>query len=481
MRTHGRAALATAILLGLITVLGTTSPAFAARPSLSGGIKGSPQPELKPFRIAPATSGGSVAIEPDGSLVVAYGIKSGNGKTAVCVLARGGHACTGGGPVDLTPLSGDDEFPSTYAFVSSANHVEVIENDCCDSSPSGGDLLFTSTDGGHAFGPPVRIGSLGINAAALVGGQIVFTAGDDRNGTEVESVPVNASGPPAGIATAIGGQDAVDVGIADFRGGVLVASDNLGTPDTVRVAYARSGTNFDATSSYHLAGTFRGQSLIGISGGALLTEQTSGRDALELRLFNGTSFGPAHTVPDTAGGGPEWFTVDQDPGGTVHVFNESTHLARTYDLYEETTSTGAHWDSPVDLGDAVDSTGFAVGLDRSGSGLVLGTPGTAIGYPVLARQDVTFTLSKSSVKKGRTVTGSGTVRAKAPGRLIQLQAERSGRWYTVGSTHETASGTFKFTIRGNGTGSHSFRAVASDLAGYVMYGYSPARTLRVTS
>lgn len=480
MRTHGRAALATATLLGLLTVLGTTSPAFASRPSLSGGIKGSPQPELKPFRIAPATSGGSVAIEPDGSLVVAYGIKSGNGKTAVCVLARGGHACTHGGPVDLTPLSGDDEFPSTYAFVSSANHVEVIQNDCCDSSASGGDLLFTSTDGGATFGAPVRIGTLGMSAAALVGQDIVFTTGDTTS-TQVESVPVNASGPPASIATPISGQDAVNVGVANFRGGVLAASDNDGSPDTVRVAYARSGTNFDATSSYHLAGTFRDESLIGVSGAALLTKQTAGREALVLRMFNGTRFGPAHTVPDTAGGGPEWFAVNQDPGGTVHVFNESTHLARTYGLYEETTSTGAHWDSPVDLGDAVASTGFAAGLDRSGSGLVLGTPGEATGYPVLARQDITFTLSKSSVKKGRTVTGSGTVRAKAPGRLIQLQTERSGRWYTIGTTHETASGTFKFTIRGNGTGSHSFRAVAADKAGYVMFGYSPARSLRVTS
>ena len=480
MRTHGRAALATATLLGLLTVLGA-SPALASPGSaITGGIKGSPQPELKPFRIAPATSGGSVAIEPDGSLVVAYGIKSGHGKTAVCVIARGGHACSHGGPVDLTPLSGDDEFPSTYAFVSSASHIEVIQADCCDSSASGGDLLFSSTDGGATFGAPVRIGTLGMAAAALVSGHIVFTSGDTTS-TQVESVAVNASGPPPGIATPISGQDAVDVGIADFRGGVLVASDDDGTPDTVRVAYARSGTDFDATSSYHSAGTFRGQSLVGISGGALLTEQTSGRDALELRLFNGKGFGPAHTVPGTAGGGPEWFAIDQDPGGTVHVFNESTHLARTYGLYEETTSTGAHWDSPVDLGDAVDSTAFAVGLDRSGSGLVLGTPDTAIGYPVLARQDITFTLSKSSVKKGATVTGSGTVRAKAAGRLIQLQTERSGRWYTVGSTHETASGTFKFTIRGNGTGSHSFRAVASDKAGYVLYGYSPTRSLRVIS
>ncbi len=477
-KQHWRVALATATLLGVLCVLGT-SPALAASPGISGGgVKGSPQPELKPFRLGPASTAGSVAIEPDGSLVVAYGIKSGNCKTAVCVLARGGHRCTAGA-VTLSPLSGDDEFPATYAFVSSANHVAVIQNDCCDSSSAGGDLLFTSTDGGRTFGAPVRIGTLGMAAAALVGQHIVFTEGDTSS-TQIESVPVNASGPPASVATPITG-DAVDVGVANFRGGVLAASDNDGSPDTVRVAYARSGTNFDATSSYHLAGTFRDESLVGVSGGALLTEQASGRNALELRLFNGHSFGPAHTVPDTAGGGPEWFAVDQDPGGTVHVFNESTHLARTYGLYEQTTTTGASWDSPVDLGDAVGSTGFAVALDRSGSGLVLGTPGQATGFPVLARQDITFTLSKSTVHKGRTVTGSGQVRPKAPGRVIELQVERSGLWYTVGTARESASGTFKFTIRGNGTGSHQFRAVASDLAGYVMYGYSAARTLRVTS
>ena len=70
-KQHGRVALATATLLGLLSVLGT-SPALAASPGLAGGgVKGSPQPELKPFRLGPAATGGSVAIEPDGSLVVA--------------------------------------------------------------------------------------------------------------------------------------------------------------------------------------------------------------------------------------------------------------------------------------------------------------------------------------------------------------------------------------------------------------------------
>ena len=79
-KPYGRAALATAAVLGLLTALGT-GPAFASPgAAFTGGVKGSPQPELKPFRIAPSVSGGSVAIEPDGSLVVAYGIKSGHGQ-----------------------------------------------------------------------------------------------------------------------------------------------------------------------------------------------------------------------------------------------------------------------------------------------------------------------------------------------------------------------------------------------------------------
>jgi hypothetical protein len=211
----------------------------------------------------------------------------------------------------------------------------------------------------------------------------VFTAGDNSGGAQVESVPaIGASGPPAEIATAIT-QAAYDVGVGSYQDGALIAADNDTTAYTTRVAYAAAGKDFDASSSYVGAGTFPGEQLVGISGDALLTEKTAGDGALVLRIFNGTSFGPAYEVPDTAGGGPEWFGIDTDPSGRVHVFNDSTHLARTYDLYEESTSTGAAWSAPVDLGNAVEATSFAVGLDASGSGLVLGTS-PAIGYPVPA-------------------------------------------------------------------------------------------------
>jgi hypothetical protein len=475
MNSRTRRASLVTITAGLLCLSGALGGAASAA-AHAGGITGSPQPELRPFTIGASSGPGTVALEPNGALVVAYGISAGNGKTAVCLLNRGGHTCSS--RVTLTPPSGDDLFGTSEVFVPSANHVVVLQGDCCDNSPSGGDVLFTSTDGGRSFGAPVRIGSLGVNTAELLDGDIVFMTGDNGGGAQVESVPVNASGPPAQIATAIS-QEAFDVGVGSYRGGALIAADDLTSDYTTRVAYASRGKNFDASSSYAGVGTFAHEQLIGISGNALLTAKTTGNNALELRLFNGKSFGPAHAVPHTAGGGPEWFAIDTDPSGRVHVFNESTHFSPIYDLFEESTSTGASWSAPLNLGNAIDSTVFGVALDAHGSGLVLGTD-PAIGYPVLAPQSVSFTLSKTSITKGRTVTGSGKGSAAAKGRAVQLQQLRSGRWYTIATTHESASGSFSFSIKGSGTGTFTYRAVASDLAGYVLYGYSAARSLRVT-
>jgi hypothetical protein len=471
----GRAVLATTTAALLCVSAALSGAASAA--AQAGGVKGSPQPELRPFSIGASTGGGAVALEPNGSLVVAYTIASGNGKTAVCVLSRGSHKCSS--RATLSPLSGDSVFGTSEVFVPSANHVVVLQGDCCDNSPLGGDLLFTSTNGGKTFGAPKRIGTLGVSVAALVGGNIVFTEGDSSDGAQVESVAVGASGPPAGIATPIT-QEATDVGVGSYRNGALIAADqDLPTSYTTRVDYAAAGKNFDASASYTRVGTFADQQLVGMSGDALLTEKTNGDEALELRIFNGKSFGPAHVVPDTAGGGPEWFAIDTDPSGRVHVFNESTHFPQIYDLYEESTATGAAWSAPLNLGNAIDSTVFAAGLDAHGSGLVLGVS-PAIGYPVLAPQSVSFTLSKTSIKKGQTVAGSGKGSPAAKGRAIELQQLRSGLWYTIATTHESASGSFSFSIKGSGAGTFTYRAVASDLAGYVLYGYSAARSLRVT-
>jgi hypothetical protein len=457
---------------GLVCLSAALSGVASAAPT-AGGVKGDPQPELKPFKIAASGyAGGSVAVEPDGALVVAYGVTTGDGKTVVCLLNRGASKCSHS--VTLTPPGGVDMFGVPQVFVTSANHVVVL----METSPE--ELLWTSDNGGSSFGAPVGVGGpMGVSVAALVGGQIIFTAGDDGAGLQVEAIPVDPTGPPSEIANPTT-RTAYDVGVGGYEGGALVASDYDGTDYTTYVEYAPSGANFDATGAYHSVGSFPHEQLVGVSGDALLTEETSGSEALKLRLFNGKTFGPAHVVPGTAGGGPEWFAVDQDPSGEVFVFSERADAPVTYALYDVSTWTGATWSGAVDLGYAGQDNTFAADLDSGGSGLVLGTA-PAWGYPVLAPQSASLRLKASTIAKGRTTTASGTASPAAKGRAVALEVLRAGLWYTVATTHENGSGAFSFTIKGSATGTYSYRAVVSDFAGYLEYGYSAARSLRVVS
>jgi hypothetical protein len=73
---------------------------------------------------------------------------------------------------------------------------------------------------------------------------------------------------------------------------------------------------------------------------------------------------------------------------------------------------------------------------------------------------------------------TGDMRIKAD---IPDDSTARGLWYAVATTHEGSGGKFSFTIKAAATGTYHYRAVVHDLAGYVMYGYSPARSLRVTS
>jgi hypothetical protein len=469
--------LSVASLLCLLTALnGATAVASPA-----GGIKGDPQPELKPFKIGASNyAGGSVAIEPDGGLVVAYGSSKGKGKVVVCLLDRAKSKCSS--QTTLSPLGSDSLYGVPEVFVPSVNHVVILAETCCDSSSAGGDLLWSSTDGGRAFGAPVRVGTLGVDAAALIGGSIVFSQSLDTNGAEVESIPTNASGPPGSTAIATS-KKATDIAVGGYQGGALVASDDLGADYTTYVEYAPSGDDFNASSSYQRVGSFSHEQLVAMSSAALLTVQTKGSQNLELRLFNGSSYGAAHAVPGTKGRGPEWFTVDQDASGRVYVFSERARSGRLYHLYERSTTNGTRWSAPVDLGDAVQSNSFGAALDSMGSGLVVGTDNGAAawGYPVLGTQSVSFSLKSSTIKKGRSTTGSGKGSPPGTGREVELQVERSGLWYTVATTHEGAGGSFSFTIKGTSAGKYVYRAVVSDLAGYLRYGYSAGRTLRVTT
>jgi hypothetical protein len=455
-----------------------TALAGAASAASAGGVKGDPQPEMKPFKISAvhSQSPGSVAIEQNGDIVVTYDTSTTTtGNTAVCVLARGARKCAT--TVTLSPLSNDSVFTVPEVFAPSASHVVVLQNTCCDSATNGDDLLYKSTDGGNTFGAPVRVGSVGVAAAALIGKNIVFSAGGS-GGAAVESIPVTATGPPSSTAIAIS-KESFDNAVGSYKGGALIGSDFLGTDYTTYVAYAPSGDDFNSSASYHKVGTFSHEHLIAMSGDALLTVQTTGKQDLLLRLFNGTGFGAAHIVPGTGGGGPEWFGVDQDPSGLVHVFS-SRAAVKTYTLLVVSTSDGSKWSNPLNLGSGTVSNSFASALDASGTGLVLGMA-PPWGHPVLAFQKVSFSLKPATITKGHTTTASGKGSPAAKGRQVQLQVEKSGLWDTVATTTESSKGAFSFTIKGTSTGNFDYRAVVADLPGYLQFGYSAPQTLKVTS
>jgi hypothetical protein len=471
----------TAGLMCVSAALTGAADAASAAPTNGGvsGVKGDPQPELKPFKIASVGSGGgNAAIESNGALVVAYAIANGDGKTVVCVLDRGASKCSSS--VTLSPLDGDDLESAPAVFAPSPNHVVVLMGTCCDANANGGDLVFTSTNGGRTFGAPVRVGeSVGVSAQALIGGQIVFASGG-HDGAQVESIPVGAAGPPAETATPITAVS-YGIGVGSYKGGALIASDFDGSVNNTYVAYASAGKNFNASGSYHNVGRFGNETFVGMSGDALLTEAPSG--ALKVRLFNGTTFGAAHVVPALGElGGPAWWSLDQDPRGRVHVFSARAFAPVSYALYLQSSSTGASWSSPVNLGNAITSDDFGSALDSIGSGVVVGTNDhePVWVYPVLAPQSVSFSLAKSTIGAGRTTVGAGKGSPVAKGRTVWLQQERSGRWWNVATTHETSSGSFSFTIKGSSAGTYDYRAVVSDFAGYLQYGYSAGRTLKVS-
>lgn len=353
-------------VLGLLSAL--TGPAVAAV-----GQPGVPHAS-GPFKIGPSNSPGSVALEPTGGRVAVFDIKSGNGKTRVCLIAPTGRSCWHS--TLLSPPATDDTFGTPGVFIPAANHVLVLQHTCCEFNPNS-TVLYTSTNGGRTFSAPVRVGALGVDSSELIGGQILFTELNNASGLQVVSVPVSASGPSP--TATIASRVAYDVGLGQYKGGALVGADHLGSAYTTYVYYAPKGKSFDVASSYHSVAKFPGETLLAMSGGALLTDRSKG-DVVLLRMFNGTGFGSAHAVPHLHGGLGTWLTVSQDPSGHVHVFGILGSAG--YHMLEVSTSNGGKtWTGAVNLGNAIQSIYLSAAVDSRGRGMVLGNS-PAWGYPV---------------------------------------------------------------------------------------------------
>jgi hypothetical protein len=459
-------AVAAATLLGAsAAVLAPAGVPAGAAPA--GGTVGDPQPELAQFKVGSNSGLGSGVVLSNGNLVLAYASTSGN-KLTVCVLHPGGRSCAD--IVTLSPQKGDDFFGVPEILSTGGAKLSVVAYDCCNSSPDDV-FVYNSTDGGATFSAFVKAGTIGsVGAGTAAGGDLVVGT-NEQGSLNVQAFPPNPASPVTSFATPNSKVDG-DTSLTSYGGGVLVASDDL---TNTYVEFAKSGGNFNASSAYKSVGTFKNQETTAVSENALLTDPGGSLTGGErLRFFKGSSFGSEFKVPDTKQGDDGYFEM-QDAGGVAHVFFIGRRYG--YDLFSETTSNGAKWSKLAQYASAIDSSQLVPVLGSSGAGVVLEAgsgSGKLLAQPILNPQDVRIKLAASTVKVGHSTKLTGSVKPHLKNQKVTLERKSGNRWYAVATGHESATGTFSFTVKT----AETYRAVVAYKPGYYLYGYSNSVTLR---
>lgn len=216
------------------------------------------------------------------------------------------------------------------------------------SGPFNQTLLYTSAPARAPFGDPVSVGAVspfGGEAIPGPGGSISITNGASAQHS-FQAVPTDGSS--AGDGSAALSQSYPyegSVGLSGQATPVVVSNDGATSPTSAFTVYKGAGSLNDGANwsapvvvgqgdHGHLAG--------GPTGLYLMLHSKTGGEHLELRRFDGTSFGAAKPVPGTAASGAESFLV-QDPSGELHVlWADGSQLK-----YTVSDDEGASWLSPV--------------------------------------------------------------------------------------------------------------------------------------
>lgn len=463
-----RSAVRAAFLIGLSTAL-VSGVASAAIPT---GVKGDPQPELKPFNVASKSEAASTtAMLSSGTMLIAY--YRSDTTTDVCTLPRGATKCSHITTIDSP--AGATLFSVPQVFAAGADYVGLMTNTVS------GELYYASTDGGRVFGAGTAVGGgeLSADESTLAGTNVVFSDNEDHDGLQVASFSIL---DPTSVAPAVISETpASETAIGTYKGGVILA-DTPDNADTVNVWYAAAGSAFNTAGSYRLVGSFANEQLLGVSGSALLAVSTKSKEPDEIRFFNGTSYGAAHAVPKFDGTLGHENVVIQDSHGLTNVFQEGAPDPKgltDYDLYRESTTTGSHWSALENYGTATKWNDYSGALDKNASGAIVGGETPVHVWPILQDAHVTLKLAHSSVKVGHSVTATGKSSPAAAGRKVALQRLVSKKWHTVANSTESSTGKFTFHITEHTAATYKFRAVSNDKPGYVEFGYSSSHSLTV--
>ena len=93
-----------------------------------------------------------------------------------------------------------------------------------------------------------------------------------------------------------------------------------------------------------------------------------------------------------------------------------------------------------------------------------GTKQVSATFAVTVQPKVTGKASASTVRRGQSVKVTGQVVGKSPGAVVRLLVDRAGKWVTLASTRQSATGTVSFTVPERTSGTLYYRL------------YSPATT-----
>jgi hypothetical protein len=463
----------------LIAFAASFSPALAKSP---GSIQ--PQPEMNAFTVSNASAdSGSGQVLPDGTLVVAS-IANSRTKINVCTMHPGDRSCaTTWNLNSYHNSSNTDSFYDTPEVLSTGGKdVSIIAEDCCYIPPfNGGAVIFNSTNDGRTFGSEISAGNApGINTATVANGQLVVANGPSST-FHVQALPPVPTTPVSTDATP-NNREVGDSSITTYDGGILVASDDI-HGNTV-VEYAKSGSNYNDSSSYKSVAIINKEDLSGLAGNALLTDPGGSLTGGErIRFFNGSSFGTWHKVPEPTGGDDGSFTLAETPkttskdapaGSLVHIFFENRR--HSYDVYSETTTNGVDW-SPLSIyNPSAFSDELVPVLNPLGSGICYETDGSVVrAQPLMLPQTVNVKLNQTHVTTGHSTILVGTDSVHLTNDKLTLEQLQGSSWKTFASKPESTSTSssggvkFQFTIPGY---THSYRVVVNDDPGYFQFGYS---------
>jgi hypothetical protein len=315
-----------------------------------------------------------VAVDAMGTAYIAWvGIENDPTTLQFCRLPRGATACDIRHAITATGTSISRPFVTVDG---SAVRVLSYRYALPGGGPFDGDMLYTSTDGGASFGEGVRVGSTPFNDAVLgPGGGISLVTDAVTGGEYYQRVPIDGS--PATESRALLSEThpySGSVALVDSNTPLAVYANGSGAAQFRR--YSGMGDLNDAASWNPPVDIGYGDRMHLASGpSGLFLKSATAEATLQVRRFDGTTFGPGVVLPNGTGELAQSHMV-QDAAGRLHVLwprNDGDALR----LYYATSDDGTNWQQgTLDTDAGITQVRTAIANDHVGIA-VWATSGTA--------------------------------------------------------------------------------------------------------